>query len=96
MTYEELDNARKLFGLTDRATLREIKGRFRQLAKLHHPDRSRQDDPEKIRALNSAHKILIDYCDNYRFSFGEEEFYEQNPDERLRKQFSDDPLWGSR
>ena len=24
------------------------------------------------------------------------EFYEQNPEERLRQQFIDDPLWGNR
>ena len=29
------------------------------------------------------------------FSFTEEEFYEQNPEEQLRRQFMDDPLWGN-
>lgn len=96
MDYKELENARKLFGLADRATLREIKSRYRKLVKLHHPDRDVQGDPELIRKLNAAHKILLDYCENYSYSFEEEEFYMQNPDERLRMQFSDDPLWGNR
>lgn len=30
----------------------------------------------------------------YRFSFAEDVFYDQNPDERLQQQFMDTPLWG--
>jgi len=36
-------------------------------------------DPELIRAINAAYKVILGYVENYRFSFAEEEFYEQNP-----------------
>jgi hypothetical protein len=47
-----------------------------------------------MQALNSAASVLMSYLQSYRFSFSEEEFYRQNPDELLRMQFASDP-WGS-
>ncbi len=94
MTFQELQWALQIFGLPERATLREVKGRHRELVKRFHPDRGGGDDPERIRLINAAYRILAEYCQDYAFSFAEEEFYRQNPDERLRMQFCDDPLWG--
>ncbi len=94
MTYEELQAALRLFGLGERATLREIKGRHRELVKRHHPDVGTSGDPETIRQVNGAYRLLFDYVSSYRFSFSEEEFYEQNPEARLWRQFMDDPRWG--
>lgn len=96
MTFKDLQQAREIFDLSERATSREIKGRHRELVKLYHPDSGGEHDPERIKLVNAAYKILLAYIDNYRFSFAEEEFYEQNPEERLRRQFENDPLWGSR
>ena len=39
MTYEKLMSAIRTFGLGERATLDEIKTRYRELAKRHHPDK---------------------------------------------------------
>jgi DnaJ-class molecular chaperone len=94
MTYEELQESLQVFGLGERATLSEIKSRHRQLVKLYHPDAQGGDDQYHIRKINSAYRVLLEYVDSYRFSFAENEFYEQNPDERLRRQFMNDPLWG--
>ncbi len=94
MTFTDLQQALAIFGLTGRATLREIKARHRELVKRNHPDCGGDSSPERIRAINAAYAILRAYCDQYRFSFAEEEFYEQNPDERLRRQFAGDPIWG--
>lgn len=96
MTYDELTRAIALFDLPQRVTLRQIKNRHRELVKRYHPDGGEVNDPELIRAINAAYKIIRDYVENYRYSFAEEEFYEQNPDEQLRRQFADAPLWGSR
>jgi DnaJ-class molecular chaperone len=95
MTYKELKMALQVFDLGERATLREIKSRHRQLVKRHHPDAGNADDPEQIRRVNASYRILLDYVTQYQFSFAEEEFYEQNPEERLRRQFMDDQLWGN-
>ena len=95
MDYQQLKNALELFAIQDRASLKEIKARHKALVKKHHPDAG-GDDPEAIRAINAAYQCLMDYCSNYRFSFTHEEFMEQNPVERLREQFSYDPVWGGR
>lgn len=96
MTYVELNEALSVLGLPRRATLRMIKSRHRELVRRYHPDSGEGSDPERIRAINAAYKVIRDYVDGYRYSFAEDEFYEQNPDERLRRQFADAPLWGSR
>ena len=96
MTYEELRKARVLFGLGERAGLKEIKARHRVLVKSHHPDRNSDHVPERIREINAAYRILTEYCGNYRFCFTQEEFLEQNPEERLRRQFAQDPVWGGK
>ena len=94
MTYADFLEARIVLGLGERATLKEIKTRHRELVKRHHPDTGNTDDPETIRKVNAAYRVLIDYVTAYNFSFAEDEFYEQNPEERLMRQFMDDPLWG--
>jgi len=94
MTYADLLEARIVLGMGERATLKEIKTRHRELVKRHHPDAGNTNDPETIRKVNAAYRVLIDYVTAYRFSFAEDEFYEQNPEERLMRQFMDDPLWG--
>ncbi len=93
MTFEQLEAARKTLKLSDRASLKEIKERHRKMVKRYHPD-SGEEDPEMIRRINEAYEVLRDYCIEYRFCFSHEEFYEQQPEERLREQFSQDPLWG--
>ena len=96
MTYQELKAALEIFGITERATIEQIKLRHRELVKLHHPDQNDAIDPELIRKINLAYEILTAYCAGYRYCFSEEEYLEQNPAERLRRQFSTDPLWAGR
>lgn len=105
MHYHELDKARRLLGLGPRATLAEIKNCYRQLAKKHHPDRlpATEENQEQtaeagqpeIRQINAAYRLLLAYTADYAFSFSEEEFYRQNPEENLHRQFGNDPLWGN-
>ncbi len=94
MTFKDLQQALAVFGLSERATLGEIKTRHRELVKRYHPDSRGDHEAEPIKVINSAYAVLRAYCDQYSFSFSEEEFYEQNPDERLRRQFARDPIWG--
>ena len=96
MTYADLQDAGRILGLGRQATLREIKTRHRDLVKRYHPDVAETSEPEKIRQVNAAYRILHDYITAYCFSFGEEEFYSQNPEERVRMQFSNDPIWWGR
>lgn len=89
MTYADLQEALRILGLEERTTLREIKARHRELVKRHHPDAGNMSEPDTIRKINAAYRIVMDYITEYRFSFAESEFYEQNPEERLRHQFTD-------
>lgn len=94
MSYADLQEAIRVLGLGERASLGEIKTRHRELVKRHHPDTGNAEDSATIREVNAAYRFILDYVNAYRFSFGEDEFYEQNPEERIRHQFADDPLWG--
>lgn len=93
MTYAELCQALAVFNLPERASLKQIKDRHRILVKRFHPDAGGAD-PERIRQINAAYRLLLRYCDNYRYAFSREEFLEQNPEERLKEQFAQDPVWG--
>ena len=94
MTYRTLQDALAVFGLGERATLKQIKARHRALAKTYHPDRGESADPLAMQRVNAAYRILLAYCEGYSFSFSEAEFLEQVPEERLRRQFGWDPVWG--
>ena len=94
MTYREFKQAIEVFGLGERVTLVQIKARHRELARAHHPDHGNDTDSEVIRKINWAYKTLTTYCESYRYCLTEEEYLEQVPEERLRRQFEGDPVWG--
>jgi hypothetical protein len=93
MEFEDLKEALDVFSLTGKASLQEIKARHRALVKRHHPDAGGSEN-DRIWQINAAYQILLAYCRDYRFSFSREEFLEQRPEERLRQQFAQDPIWG--
>jgi DnaJ-class molecular chaperone len=96
MTYTDLQEALHIMGLGERATLKDIKARHKELVKRYHPDTGNTDGTEIIRQVNADYQLLIDYLSAYRYSFTEDEFYQQNPEARIWHQFADDPLWGNR
>ena len=73
--YQRIDEARRLLGLKEDASLEEIKEAYRQLSLEYHPDRHKDADKkiceEKIKRINSAKELIMNYCANYRFSFRE-------------------------
>ncbi len=98
--YTEIDEARKLLGLPESATMAEIKKNHRKLIKKWHPDTSvenNKDLSEKMtRKINQAYKCLIEYCNHYKFSFTREEVEKYDSgDEWWFKRFGNDPVWGS-
>ena len=94
MTYQDFKKAVTIFGLGERSNFTQIRDRHRELVKAHHPDLAKDSNPEAIREINCAYEILKEYCDGYQFCFSEEEFLEQTPTERLKRQFGWDPVWG--
>ena len=90
--FNEIEEARKLLGLGEAATLKEIKRAYRTLAHRHHPDKHSnalgEQTEETMKRLNWAYKLLMDYCTNYKYSFREEDVAKTYPrDEYLRKYY---------
>ena len=94
MRYSDLQTALGILGVSERATLQQIKRRYRELVKQHHPDHAAGNDPAEMHRINAAYQILSESCRNYRYDFSEREFLEQTPEERMRRQFVWDPVWG--
>lgn len=93
-SYEAFREALTVLGLGDRATLKEIRFRHRSLVKIYHPDKGEPVDPEMIRKVNAAYRIVTEYIAGYHFHLSEEEFYRQNPEALMMKRFAEDPIWG--
>jgi DnaJ-class molecular chaperone len=87
--FEEIDEARKLLGLGETATLKEIKNAYRRLAHEHHPDKqgdAGKSGEQRMKKINWAYQLLVDYCQDYKYSFREEDVAKTYPhDEYLRK-----------
>ncbi len=75
--FKEIDEARKLLGLKEEATMEEIKDAFRNLAVQYHPDRHKERDKKQheefFKRVSHAKDIILSYCANYRFSFKEKD-----------------------
>jgi hypothetical protein len=89
VNFNEIDEARRLLGLGEAATLKEIKSAYRRLAHRHHPDKhivASEEDMEMMKKLNRAYKVLMDYCTDYKHSFKEEAVARTYPyEEEMRK-----------
>jgi hypothetical protein len=93
MTHQELLSAVRVLGLGERATLAEIKDRYRTLVKRHHPDSGGAEEAADIYRIIEANKRIMEYVSSYRYGFSEQEYLVQDPEERLRRRFTTDPLW---
>jgi len=72
MDFEKIDKARRVLGLGNTATMKEIKEAYRKLALQHHPDRCSIDRAEceaRLKEINRAKDTLLQYCSSYRYSF---------------------------
>jgi len=90
--FKEIEEARNLLGLGEAATLKEIKKAYRTLAHRHHPDKLGGDDStesETMKRLNWAYKLLMDYCNNYKYSFKEEDIARTYPYDEYLRTFKD-------
>jgi len=82
----EIREALERLGLPPMVTRDEIKKRYRQLARRHHPDRE-GGDAREMESLNRAYELLMEYVENFRFRFDEEEIARHYPDARHAQQF---------
>ena len=96
--FEEIDKARRILGLGEKATLREIKNAYREKAKKHHPDSSqgsKKKCEEVMKNINDAYTTLTNYCENYVYSFKKEDVKsEEDAYAKYMRSFENDWLWG--
>ena len=89
-SFEEIDGARRLLGLGEAATLKEIKQAYRKMAFCYHPDRSGEDPEreEEMKKLNGAYKLLTGYCALYKYTFSEGDVARVYPEDAYMKRYA--------
>lgn len=97
--YEEITKACQILGLYEFATLKDIKNKYKELLKEWHPDLRKENEDickEKTIEIINAFKTIMEYCENYKFSFSKEEIEKYiSADEFWWKRFGSDPIWGN-
>jgi len=74
---EEIERALETLQLPKLVTKQNVKDQYYFLAKKNHPDVG--GSTEKMEALNYAYQLLIQYIDDFRYVFDEEEIVKQFP-----------------
>jgi DnaJ-class molecular chaperone len=90
--FDDIDEARKLLGLGEAATLKEVRSAYRRMASHYHPDKHTAGDSseyeETMKRLNWAYKVLSEYCRDYKYTFRKEDVARTYPhDEYLRRYY---------
>lgn len=93
--FKEIDEARKILGLEETATLREIRDAYRKLALKYHPDKcqgNRKESEEMFKKITAAYDIIMAYCAGYRYSFKKRDIEDtvKEMDEEIFRNFFDD------
>jgi DnaJ-class molecular chaperone len=90
--FKDINEAQTILGLGKTATLKEIKRAYRKQAHLYHPDKhesASRVDEERMKKLNWAYKVLMDYCNEYRYSFDEQDVARTYPHEEHMRKWSE-------
>ena len=86
ITFKDIETARQTLGLKDVASMEDIKKSYKKLILKCHPDKhnhSKNKDiyEEKVKQINSAYKILMNYCARYPISFNQDKVKNIEEDE---------------
>lgn len=76
---ERIRAALEILNLPPLISLRELKAKYRDIAKKHHQD-SVAEEAQMV-CVNLAYETLKEYMEKYRFSFSDEEILKQFPEE---------------
>ena len=97
--FEKLTLARLELELSERASIRTIQSRYREMVKQWHPDLCHEDKAaceEKTRRLTDAYRTLMEYAKDVPIAFTEENAaYNLSPQEFWRKRFGDGMVPGA-
>jgi len=91
-SFEALMKAKTLLGIHDKASLSEIKIRYKNLMQQWHPDKHPQDIElanKMSSQINDAYSTIQKYCSSFEFPFDEESIKKatQTPDEWWNERF---------
>ncbi len=96
--YEEISAARKILGLSESATMAEIRQRYHHLISRWHPDvcpEKKEICREMAARINEAYKCIRIYCDQYKYSFSRKQVEKSvSPGEWWYNRFGRAPMWG--
>jgi len=81
----KIKQALEFMNIPPLSTIKDIKRRYKKLSKKYHPDIT--GDDEMIHKLNEYYRVLMDYCENYKFTFDELEIKKQHPDSYYKNNF---------
>ncbi len=84
-TYNDLREAIKILKLLSYSDNKDLKRKYKEISKQTHPDAG--GSAEEFAKLQRAYEIVKDYIENYKYDFSKEEYYKQNPQEKIVEQF---------
>jgi len=82
---QSIDEALEVLDLPTLITREDVKKRYRQLARDHHPDL--QESSADMDKINAAYDILITYIDGFRYRFDADEIAQQYPEGNHAQKF---------
>lgn len=93
-----------VLGLSERSSIQDIKNRYRHLVKKWHPDKGScapEVSHKKTQEITRAYKIIMTYCENYHYSFRENDIVNNLPvsariREKMKEQYGKDPIWSNK
>lgn len=78
VSLSEFQDAVKSLDLISLRTKEDVRKKYLKLSKKYHPDME-GGSTEKFQEIRQAYEIIVEYMDNFRFVFSDEEFKQQNP-----------------
>ena len=78
VSLSEFQDAVESLELLSLTTKEHVRKKYLKLSRKYHPDME-GGSTEKFQEIREAYEILVEYMDNFRFTFTDEEFKQQNP-----------------
>lgn len=94
MRDERIRQAVLYIGLPETFSIKELKANYKRLLREFHPDKcadNRKECNEKTAKLIESYKLLLEYCENYPISIGQNRT--ETAVEFMDRRFGDDPMW---
>ena len=74
----EFQDAVESLELISLQTKEDVRKKYLKLSRKYHPDME-GGSTQKFQEIRKAYEILVEYMENFRFVFSDEEFKQQNP-----------------